>query len=142
MFASPVTDTSTIHYGTDPLHGFHLATAYIPLSRDSPLRCKSPRDLHLHKVVEAARLEFKAWSISFRRYARQRLTLRFFAGDALAFCNALESKRTSSEAVSANIYRELYGLEPLVLDSEDYAPNGKAPVSFNIPEGTTLVSWR
>jgi hypothetical protein len=38
MFASQVTDTFTLHYGTDPLLGFHLATAYAPLTPGSPLR--------------------------------------------------------------------------------------------------------
>lgn len=32
-----VTDSSTRHYGTDPLLGFHLATAYYPLAKESPL---------------------------------------------------------------------------------------------------------
>lgn len=32
-----VTDSSTRHYGTDPLLEFHLATAYYPLVKTSPL---------------------------------------------------------------------------------------------------------
>jgi hypothetical protein len=47
-----VTDTSTIHYGTDPLLGFHLATAYAPLTKESPLR---RWDKDRFKLVEVAR---------------------------------------------------------------------------------------
>jgi hypothetical protein len=38
-----VTESSTLHYGTDPLLGFHLATAYSPLKRESPLHTKVKR---------------------------------------------------------------------------------------------------
>jgi len=37
MFISLATDSSTLHYGTDPLLGFHLATAYTPLIPKSSL---------------------------------------------------------------------------------------------------------
>ena len=139
MFASLVTNTFTLHYGTDPLLGFHLATAYAPLSPESPLRLRSSRHSHLHKVVEAARLQFRAWSTSFRRRAHQNLTLRFFAGDALAFCHTLQHRMITRDDISAHWYRGPYQLEPLVLDSEDYATNGKAPLSFNVIDTSNLM---
>jgi hypothetical protein len=37
MFASLVTNTFTLHYGTDPLLGFHLAAAYVSIAPESPL---------------------------------------------------------------------------------------------------------
>jgi len=139
MFAPLETNIFTIHYGTDPLLGFHLATAYAPLTPESPLHRKSPGQSHLHKVVEAARLQFQAWSTSFRRCARHDLTLRFFAGDALAFCHTLQHKMITRDDISAHWYRGPYQLEPLVLDSEDYASSGKAPLSFNVIDTSNLV---
>lgn len=80
MFASLVTDTFTLHYGTDPMLGFHLATAYVSLAPGSPLYPKATLS-HLHKLVVAARLQFQAWAGSFRRSASQNLTIRFFVGE-------------------------------------------------------------
>ncbi|KAK6591860.1 hypothetical protein H4I96_12137 [Botrytis cinerea] len=57
-----VTDASTLHYGTDPLLGFHLVTAYSSLKKESPLQTKASREKQLpFKVVEAARVQFEAW---------------------------------------------------------------------------------
>jgi hypothetical protein len=66
MFASLLEDTFTLHYGTDPLLGFHLATAYVLFTTESPLRPNSPQHLDVHKVVEAARFQFRAWGNSFK----------------------------------------------------------------------------
>ena len=41
--------------------------------------------------------------------------------------------------ISAHWYRGLYQLEPLVLDSENYATNGKAPLSFNVIDTSNLM---
>ena len=62
-FAGSLSDTFILHYGTDPLLGFHLATAYASLASGSPL--KASGNLHLHKVVAAARLQFREWCASF-----------------------------------------------------------------------------
>ena len=139
MFASLVTDTFTLHYGTDPLLGFHLATAYAPLTSGSPLHPRPLDKTHLHKVVEAARLQFQAWGVSFRRCAGQTLTLRFFAGDAIAFCHTLQHKQTTRDDTSANWYRGPYHLAPLVLSSGDYATTGGAPLSFDVIDTSNLM---
>jgi hypothetical protein len=41
--------------------------------------------------------------------------------------------------ISAHWYRGPYQLELLVLDSEDYASSGKAPLSFNVIDTSNLV---
>lgn len=138
MFTSLLTDTQTLHYGTDPLLGFHLATAYLPLTSDSPLNSSSSSKSHLHKVVESARIEFRTWGESFRKCADHALTLRFFAGEALAFCHTLQHKRATGKNC-ANFYRRQYSIEPLVLDSQDYAMNGNAPVTFNVIDTSNLA---
>jgi hypothetical protein len=139
MFASQVTDTFTLHYGTDPLLGFHLATAYTPLTPGSPLRPKPLGKSNLHIVVEAARIQFRAWAISFRRRACSGLILRFFAGDALAFCHTLQHKRKTKRDTSAHCYRGSYHLEPLMLDGEDYSVLGKGPLSFDVIDTSNLA---
>ncbi len=139
MFASLITDPYNLDYLIDPLLSFHLATAFVPLTLDSPLRPKSPGSSQLQKMVEAARIQFQAWSISFRRWLRQNKTLRFFAGDALSFCNTLQHMRISMGDFSAHWYRGLYGLEPLMLDSKDYTTEGNAPLLFNVIDTSNLT---
>ncbi|MCJ1251942.1 hypothetical protein MMC30_009180 [Trapelia coarctata] len=137
MFAGSLEDAFTLHYGTDPLLGFHLATAYASLSLDSPLKLSGYT--RLRKVVAAARLQLREWSTSFRRHAQKNITIRFFAGDALAFCHTLQHKRTRDAQSSSNWYRDQYHLEPLILDGEDYATKGKAPLSFNVIDTSNLL---
>ena len=137
MFAGSLGDAFILHYGTDPLLGFHLATAYASLASGSPLQ--SSGNLHLHKVVVAARLQFREWCSSFRKNAQKNLTIRFFAGDALAFCHTLQHMHTSGDGSQSNWYRDQYHLEPLILDSEDYAANGNAPLLFNIIDTSNLL---
>ena len=139
MFASLLTDTFTLHYGTDPLLGFNLATAYIPFVSGSPLYLESSSNSHLPKAVRAARLQFRVWCESFRRSALQGLKIRFLAGDALAFCHTLQHKQLSAASISANWYRAQYDLNQLILDGEDYTTTGKAPLSFNVIDTSNLM---
>lgn len=136
MFAGSLEDAFTLHYGTDPLLGFHLATAYASLTSDSPL--KSSEKTHLRKIVAAARLEFQEWSASFRKDAQMNYIIRFFAGDALAFCHTLQHMHTTDDRSRSNWYRDQYHLEPLILDSEDYAVKGNAPLLFNVVDTSNL----
>lgn len=139
MFASPGTDSSSVHYGTDPLFGFHLATAYLPLTAESPLSPKTPPDdSHVHKVVSTARLEFRAWADAFRRWTSLNKTLRFFAGDAYTFCHTLQYVGIARVQTAAHHYTSVYGLDPLLLDSGDYTVR-KAPFSFNVIDTSNLI---
>ena len=137
MFAGSLGDAFILHYGTDPLLGFHLATAYASLTSGSPL--ESSGNLHLHKVVAAARLQFRKWCASFRKDAQKNLTIRFFAGDALAFCHTLQHMHTTGDRFQSNWYRDQYHLEALILDGEDYASNGNAPLLFNVIDTSNLL---
>ena len=137
MFAGSLEDASILHYGTDPLLGFHLATAYASLTSDSPLKSSGNPDLH--NVVAAARLQFRKWSASFRKDAQKNLTIRFFAGDALAFCHTLQHMHTTGDRSQSNWYRDQYHLEALILDDEDYASSGNAPLLFNVIDTSNLL---
>ena len=137
MFAGSLGDAFILHYGTDPLLGFHLATAYASLTSGSPL--ESSKSLHLHKVVAAARLQFRQWCASFRKDAQKNLTIRFFAGDALGFCHTLQHMRTTGDRFQSNWYRDQYHLEALILDGEDYASNRNVPLLFNVIDTSNLL---
>ncbi|KKY13632.1 putative mynd finger family protein [Diplodia seriata] len=63
MFSGQM-DNLTLHYGTDPLLGFHLATAYLPLTHASPLNPNQVQHgLGLDPLVKTARLQFEACGI-------------------------------------------------------------------------------
>lgn len=81
----------TLHYGTDPLLGFHLATAFTPLKSASPLRTSSHAPSHLSQLVRAALTELFARLDTFAAYQRQKLRIRF-AGDVLAFGHTLQQE--------------------------------------------------
>lgn len=138
MFASMVTDMFTLHYGLDPLLGFHLATAYVPLTPKSPLYPQHSKSSRIHKVTDAARLQWTAWTAAFRKASSESVTLRFFAGDALAFCHTLQYAKIGKGDVDANWYRRQYKLETLILDGEDYR-QGTAPLSFDVIDTSNLV---
>ncbi|KAK3333065.1 hypothetical protein B0T19DRAFT_381678 [Cercophora scortea] len=141
MYANPMLVSpdaaATLHYGTEPCIGFHMSTAYAPLA-DSPL----PQQLRMSKVegvVASAQTEFAAWSNSFRRRAMGGLTLRMFAGDAIAFSHVLQCRHATGKADLAHWYRTRQEMEPLVLDRDDYGPAGSAPHSFNVIDTSNLM---
>jgi hypothetical protein len=140
MFISPDA-TQKLHYGTDPLLGFHLATAYVPIAPDSP---SSPEKTRLEDVVAAAKAEFRTWSISFGAQLgdEEPLTLRFFAGDAFPFCHTLQHRRVTGSARTAFWYRSRHNtMDPLVLLEDDYGVGGTAPVSFNVIDTSNLLEY-
>ncbi|KAK1764035.1 hypothetical protein QBC33DRAFT_596390 [Phialemonium atrogriseum] len=132
MFASPDND-AMLHYGTDPILGFHLSTAYAPLDAASPV-VRLQED-----IVAAARAEFRAWSDSFRSRSPGSFTMRVFAGDALAFSYTLQHRRATTTATSAHWYRDQHHLDPLTLDGDDYIPWGSAPLSFAVIDTSNLA---
>ncbi|KAF2176239.1 hypothetical protein K469DRAFT_607801 [Zopfia rhizophila CBS 207.26] len=139
LFAYHGTDLSTLHYGTDPLLGFHLATAFAPLANDSPFALGLSEKTPLVKVVEAARLQFRAWCNSLRLSFAKALTIRFFAGDAIAFAHALRHIGVTGDNQSTNIYQDAYHLQPIKLDGEDYSSTKKAPLSFTVIDTSNLI---
>lgn len=137
MFAGSLEDPFTLHYGTDPLLGFHLATAYASLISGSPL--DSSKVPHSSKVVAAAQFQFGKWCTAFRNHAQNNITIRFFIGDALAFCHTLQHKYATNDTSLANWYRDQSHLEPLILDGEDYLSKKNAPLVFNVIDSSNLL---
>ncbi|KAF1844445.1 uncharacterized protein K460DRAFT_358043 [Cucurbitaria berberidis CBS 394.84] len=139
LFAYHVTESSTLHYGTDPLLGFHLATALAPLAKGSPFAHSFSKKPTLVKVVEAAQLQFGAWCKALRLRSAETLTIRFFAGDAIAFARALNHADVAGDIQSANIYRDFYHLEPIKLDDAEYKTAQGAPLSFTVIDTSNLI---
>lgn len=131
-----VDGTPILHYGTDPLLGFHLTTAYAPLEPKSQFSIPETGSGQLQKVVDAARLEFKRWAASFRKHPGA-ITLRFLAGDAIAFAHTLQHTRASGSP-TAGLYRDRYQFQPLTLMESDYSATGSAPLRFDVVDTSNL----
>lgn len=121
-----------VHYGTDPLLGFHLVTAYAPLMRNSS---QTPAQSQLHAIVTAARSEFREWCTSFRSVS-ENVALRVVAGDALAVAHTLRKPHQSDGQTSAPWYRDQHCFDPLIMEDDDHDP---PPRSFDIINTSNLM---
>ena len=146
MFSSSGRDYLTITYRTHPLESFHLAASFTDLTPDSAFYQgpdegnKVPDDL----ALEMGKAQFDAWCKAFKQVARDsksRLRLRFFIGDALNFCLALQHRLKNPTAPPLNIYPGPWSSQPLQLDSADYDSQSadRAPSSFNVIETSNLA---
>ena len=137
MFAAVLQGSATLHYGTDPLLGFHLAAAYTPLDLGGSVRVGNKGSAD-HRVSKSARLQFKLWGQAFKKKVHQGMIVRFFTGDALRFCHALQLRRSSSTTNSVNMPRKTYDAEPLMLGPM-YQGGGDGPVAFNMIDTSNLI---
>ena len=128
-----------LHYGTNPLLGFHLALAHAGLAGESPLKpAASGLPKSYSEAMRAAFTQFKSWSEAFRRTHSQH-TLRFVHADAIALCHVLQYHGNHGESEGANWYRSNSEYRSLILDSLDYKPGGAAPTSFDVIETSNLT---
>jgi hypothetical protein len=138
LFAYHTTGSFTLHYGTDPHLGFHLATAFAPLEKDPTITCEASKPSVHAQVVEEARSQFRAWCNAFRSSPPKLPTVRFFAGDAVAFAHALYQLDASGISHSGNIYRDAYHLSPIEFASE-YSERSDPPLKFSVIDTSNLI---
>ncbi|EWC46657.1 hypothetical protein DRE_04144 [Drechslerella stenobrocha 248] len=92
-----------LHYGTDPLAGFHLSTAFFPLNSEGTSRSASGllgsliKSRDFTPLISAAKQEFGIWIESFRAvHQANKCVLCFFVDDALELCASLDLHTKSS----------------------------------------------
>ncbi|KAI6007541.1 hypothetical protein F5J12DRAFT_79382 [Pisolithus orientalis] len=131
-----------VHYGTDPISGFHLAEALA--SAGLELSTKSPSVIHT--IVRTARQQFGTWCKAVIRRVQNTsvssasLVVRMYAGEALAFCQALHSVNRPSVAHTP-IFIAPWKRSVVQLDDASYSPStpSPAPTSFNVIETSNLL---
>lgn len=131
---------STLHYGTDPVIGYHLAVAYIELTKDSPLKTNMESAKRIGICFRVARDQFGAFAKTLQKSA-SKLTVRFVITDAVAFCHTLQHIQTHKCSRAAGWYRSFRTWEPLVLDTDDYFSenaNTAAPLLFDVIDTSNL----
>lgn len=121
----------TVHYGTSPLQPFHFAAKLWGSSTT------------VEGLVASAQEQFKNWCTTFRNLSTkspERLVVRVFIGDALAFGRALHYCATTSSLESGVFVRQWSNVE-LILDGGDYGPNAvcSAPLIFNVIDTSNLI---
>lgn len=134
LLASLLSENEILHYGSDPVLGFHLATAFAPLAETSPL--KTINEVEDYAAACAAKTQFGEWISAFKTVFGKRLVVRFVVADALAFCQTLQSMASTGK--SANLYRRVWDARPLRLDFTVYGRNGTGPSEFDVIDTSNL----
>ena len=140
-FFSTVNENVTLHYGIDPLLGFPLATAYVPLSSNSNLFVKRNGTSSADYLVACAKQQFREWAGAFKRTVIMGLVLRFCVADALALSLTLKNAvLQENERLTANLFCDNWAAEPLVLDRDEYMTKKQAaPRRFDIIDTSNLI---
>ena len=104
-----------VHYGVEPLLGFHLPEAF----QDEPRKQAGAASQQSKRAVTIAKSQFKAWCESFGTYAsNDRIRLSFFCGEALALSHDLQLAMTLDKKLgsTARTYIKPWSACPLLLD--------------------------
>ena len=117
MFAvsSAASGDFAVHYGTEPLLGFHLPEAFqerVPKQRGGAAEQSK-------RAVAIAKSQFKAWCESFGKYvSNNRVHVSFFCGEALALSHDLQLAITLDQKPGpvARTYVKPWSACPLLLD--------------------------
>lgn len=130
-----------LHYGTDPVIGYHLSTAHVGLSEDSLLKLDRTKAGQMGTGFNVALDQFSTFAKAFRKSASF-LRLRFVVTDAMALCHTLQHLQTSKDNDTAGWYRSFRTWKSLVLDTADYSvksTDAAAPLSFDVIDTSNLM---
>jgi hypothetical protein len=130
-----------VYYGTYPLAGFRIASAYASASTD----VSTPRkDLTASDFLSSAKEQFTQWCDAFKvavsQSSAENVVIRLFAGDALSFCRTLYHCHVTS-CTSASLYASPWKSDEIDLDSGDYHGGAAlaAPQTFNVIDTSNMV---
>ena len=136
-------DKFSVHYATDPLLGFHLAET---LASSGYAISDDETPAIVFKMVQAARHQFNAWCkavigrIQHKSASSASLVVWMYAGEALAFCQALHSICISPQPHTPTFVapwkRSVVRLDKTAYGLHALSP---APTSFNVIETSNLL---
>lgn len=132
MFAisSAPTGVFSVHYGSDPLLGFHLAEAF-----DTEIA----EDTAIELVVQLAKSQFMNWCESLAAYIKNdRIHINMHCGEAIRLCHELQAYGTYSRASEnfARLYVAPWTSKLLALDGR---VDSLRPVLFDVIDTSNLV---
>ncbi|KAK2059172.1 MYND finger [Colletotrichum caudatum] len=137
LFYASLTEHRLLHYGTDPILGFHLAAAFLRLTDKSPL--KPDQKDEKSKIFAAAKTQFREWATACGTMLRaKRLVIRSVASEALALCQTFQHYAVTKET-SAGWYRRQFDARVLALDPQAYGSKPIAPAAFDTIDTSNLA---
>ncbi|KAI1098423.1 hypothetical protein F4804DRAFT_324803 [Jackrogersella minutella] len=136
MFSEILSVNTWLHFGTDPIQGFHLAAGLTKLAPTSPLRPN--KNDEVFNVVGAAKAQFREWVAAFQDTPGNRITIRFAVSDALSFSHGLQMTSTSENKLT-NIFRRPFDVTAVEFDPAAYAGTKLAPTKFDAIDTSNLV---
>lgn len=120
------------HYGSFP-SGFHLAPAFSPISTDPA----GPLNNTGVAAIDVSKQQFKAWCQSFgAARAAGAITIRFYSGEAIAFCRALKMFSTTGDP-STGLFVSPWHAPQIILDELSIAVP-EAPTAFDVIDTSNL----
>jgi hypothetical protein len=129
----------SIHPKAHPLAGFHLASALVQLTSDSPYYQDSSPDDNEEAIIKRinalARLQFSTWCRSFQKYicSSSSLTIRFCVSDPTVLCFSLQQKLYPHQPNPLEFY-------PRAGTGTTFSLNdGQLPLSFNVVDTSDLI---
>ncbi|KAH7157138.1 TCP-1/cpn60 chaperonin family-domain-containing protein [Dactylonectria macrodidyma] len=134
LLAALLSENEVLHYTSDPVLGYHLATAYASLSDSSPLKPKGVEKGY--KAAAAATTQFGEWIKAFKLVFGKKFVVRFAVADALTFCHSLQSAAANGQG--ANLYRKLWDSRALSLANKEYGRGGTGPTKFDAVDTSNL----
>ncbi|KAF5017907.1 hypothetical protein F66182_10136 [Fusarium sp. NRRL 66182] len=135
LLVSLLSEDALLHYGSDPILGYHLATAYAPLRKGSPL--EPTISVEGFAATAAARTQFDEWIAAFRSQSQGvGVVVRFVLADALTFCHSLQAAQATGKP--ASLYRRIWDPRPLALNAKDYGKGGAGPSTFDMIDTSNL----
>ncbi|KAH7883192.1 hypothetical protein F5I97DRAFT_1902858 [Phlebopus sp. FC_14] len=131
-----------VHYGTDPVTGFHLAEVFA--SNVAALSAQ-PDTILAQKMVRAARNQFSRWCTAVIKLLKHgksasSLAIRMFAGDALMFCQALQYTKVTGNAITP-IHIAPWTFSTIEFDEYLYGEHARttAPMSFDVIDTSNVL---
>jgi hypothetical protein len=142
---SMVGDKFAVHYGTDPLSCFHLAEALAPAAGNS----RHPDQFTLKDIVNVCKTQFARWCTSVSNVLRSQspsspspLIIRYFVGDALSLCHALNYSHTA-KSTSTPFSVAPWKTACITFDPNAYGTGTQtpAPTMFNVIDTSNLLDY-
>ncbi|KAF8448653.1 hypothetical protein L210DRAFT_3470651 [Boletus edulis BED1] len=129
-----------VHYGVDPVAGFHLAEVFATSHGETP-------SVLVQKLVRAARNQFSQWCTSVTKLLRatptisseSKLVVRMFVGDALRLCQAF-GHLNSCGATATPILSSPWKTSRIEFQEGHYGEGTStpAPTTFNVIDTSNI----
>ncbi|KAK8050303.1 hypothetical protein PG994_012033 [Apiospora phragmitis] len=137
LMCSILSQHTLLHRATDPVLGFHLATAFSKISSSSPLRIDG-QSQGMERLVQAATTQFREWVGAFQSQLKHGVKVSFAVADALNFCQALNDARGGSDG-TPTVYRRQFDMSGYELDPTHYSSSDDNGLLFDVVDTSNLA---